>query len=154
EELRPRELQEYLRRRLPEYMIPAAWMRLEELPLTPNGKVDRRALAALTQAEPKDGAADVAPQTPTEKEIAEIWKEILNLEQIGIHDNFFELGGHSLLATQLIARIRMAFGVSLKIRDFFISPTIKDVAEAVDEEILSASDSKTLDELLAKLEDM
>src|SRR6185312_12162553 len=96
------ELRGHLRRSLPEYMIPGAFVQLQQLPLTVNGKVDRRGLPA---PEERGQAEYVAPRTATEQVLAEVWAEVLHLERVGIHDNFFELGGHSLLATQVIARV-------------------------------------------------
>jgi len=100
-----------LRRQLPDYMVPSAFVRLDALPLTPNGKVDRK---ALPEPEERAESADfVAPRTPAEEVIAQIWVEVLKLERIGINDNFFELGGHSLLAMRMMARVRESFQVDL-----------------------------------------
>src|SRR6185437_4344066 len=107
------ELRGHLRRSLPEYMIPGAFVQLQQLPLTVNGKVDRRGLPA---PEERGQAEYVAPRTATEQVLAEVWAEVLHLERVGIHDNFFELGGHSLLATQVIARVRQVLQVDLPLR--------------------------------------
>ncbi|MFB2838245.1 amino acid adenylation domain-containing protein, partial [Floridanema evergladense] len=124
------ELRQYLKSKLPEYMVPSAFVILEALPLTPNGKIDRRALPAPdfhTQQQNKYQA----PRTPVEEILAQAWKQILKLNQVGIHDNFFELGGHSLLATQLISRIRSNLQVELPLRSLFGAPTIAELAPAI-----------------------
>ncbi|HYW08998.1 MAG TPA: thioesterase domain-containing protein, partial [Longimicrobium sp.] len=114
------ELAEHLKSRLPEYMVPAAWAAMDALPLTPNGKVDRR---ALPDAEATAGAEYVAPRTPLEAAVAELWAEVLRVERVGMNDNFFELGGHSLLGVRLLARIRERFGRELPLLELFRSPT-------------------------------
>ncbi|MGB7926381.1 MAG: amino acid adenylation domain-containing protein, partial [Pyrinomonadaceae bacterium] len=99
------ELRDYLKEKLPAYMVPTAIVLLERMPLTPNGKLDRHALPAPEQNRSEPGNEYVAPRTPVEEILASLWAEVLRVERVGIHDNFFELGGHSLLATQLISRI-------------------------------------------------
>jgi amino acid adenylation domain-containing protein len=127
------ELRSYLRERLPEYMVPSAFVPLEQLPLTPNGKVDRRALPAPEQ----DGSSAlleyVAPRTQTEELLCQLWAGVLKAERVGITDNFFELGGHSLLATQLVSRVREIFQVDLPLRRLFELPTVSDLAAALQE---------------------
>ena len=125
------ELHNFLKTKLPDYMIPSAFVLLDKLPLTANGKIDRRGLPAPT----RQGADEniVAPRTPTEVALAEIWREVLRVERVGIHDNFFELGGHSLLMTQVITRVREAFQIELPMRRFFESPTLAGLAAAVEE---------------------
>ncbi|WP_448265466.1 amino acid adenylation domain-containing protein [Nostoc sp. DSM 114159] len=124
------ELRQFLKAKLPEYMMPSAIVLLESLPLTSNGKVDRRAL-------PKPDLDStlrelyVAPRTPTEEMLAQIWAQVLKLEQVGIHDNFFELGGHSLLATQLLSRIRNIFKVELVLRELFAASTVAELAQSI-----------------------
>ncbi|MEH1813038.1 MAG: amino acid adenylation domain-containing protein [Nostoc sp.] len=119
-----------LRVKLPEYMVPNAFVVLESLPLTPNGKVDRRALPAPDlQSEQKDKY--VAPRTPIEEMLAQIWTQVLKLERVGIHDNFFEVGGHSLLATQMLSRIRNIFKVELPLRELFARATIAELAQSI-----------------------
>jgi amino acid adenylation domain-containing protein len=124
-------LREYLKSKLPEYMVPALFVELEALPLTVNGKVDRKALPALEGSELSTAIEYVPPKTPTEELLAQLWSEVLNKEQIGIRDNFFELGGHSLLATQLISRVREVFKVELPLRALFEQPTIGGLAQAL-----------------------
>jgi amino acid adenylation domain-containing protein len=124
-------LRAHLRTRLPEYMVPSAFVAVDVLPLTPNGKLDRKALPAPDFAGAED--AYVAPRTPTEETLAEIWAEVLRVERVGVHDSFFELGGHSLLATRVVTRVREAFGVELPLRALFEGPSIAPLAEKVDE---------------------
>ncbi|RJS13574.1 non-ribosomal peptide synthetase, partial [Corallococcus sp. H22C18031201] len=122
-------LREHLRRSLPEYMVPAAYVALEVLPLTSNGKVDRRALPAPEASQLRSSQPYEAPLTPLEEQLAEQWREILRVPVVGRRENFFELGGHSLLATQLVARIRATFGVELPLRALFEAPTVAAIAE-------------------------
>jgi amino acid adenylation domain-containing protein len=123
-------LREHLRRSLPEYMVPAAFVVLEALPLTPNGKLDRKALPAPDLA--SAGERYVAPRTPAEEVLAEIWAEVLRLEPVGVHDSFFELGGHSLLATRVVSRVRAVFAVELPLRALFEGPTVAALAGRVE----------------------
>ncbi|MDB5365630.1 MAG: non-ribosomal peptide synthetase module, partial [Rhodospirillales bacterium] len=116
-----------LRVALPDYMVPAQFVRLDALPITPNGKVDRRALPAPS-AEAAVADAHVAPRDGTEQQLAEIWSELLQRTPIGVHDNFFDLGGHSLLATQLVSRIRDRFRAELPLKTLFEQPTIAQLA--------------------------
>ena len=118
------ELRDYLRERLPEFMVPASFVTLERMPLTANGKFDRTALAALDEAQLDNRKPYVAPRTLVEEMLAGIWSELLRVEQIGADDNFFELGGHSLLATQLISQLRELFRVELPLRSIFEAPTV------------------------------
>ncbi len=126
------ELRRFLKEKLPEYMVPSAFVTLEALPLTPNGKVDRGALPSPDWTRPELERAFVAPRTPVEEVLSGIWAQVLGVERIGVHDNFFELGGHSLLAIQLVSRLREAFQVELPLRDLFETPTVADLAERID----------------------
>ncbi|MEH2127083.1 non-ribosomal peptide synthase/polyketide synthase [Nostoc sp.] len=123
-------LRQFLKSKLPEYMVPSAIVILESLPLTPNGKVDRRALPA---PEPSSELLEkyVAPRTPIEEILALIWQQVLKVELVGRHDNFFELGGHSLLATQLISRVRTSLKVELPLRSLFATPTVAELASSI-----------------------
>ena len=145
------ELRSFLKQKLPDYMVPSAFMLLDALPLTPNGKIDRLALSQRCDYV-SDETAFTEPKTPTEKEIAEIWTALLGLEKVGTNQNFFDLGGHSLMATQLISRVRSCFGVELALCDFFAAPTIQNLAELIEEEILANADANQIDELLDLLE--
>ena len=126
------ELRSYLKERLPEYMVPSAFVQLEALPLTPNGKVDRRALPVPDQERPQLEKAFVAPRTATEEVVAGVWADVLRLEQVGVYDNFFDLGGHSLLATQVISRVRVALQVELSLHSLFEEPTVAGLAKRVE----------------------
>jgi acyl-coenzyme A synthetase/AMP-(fatty) acid ligase/acyl carrier protein len=127
----PRELRTYLRKSLPDYMIPVTFVTMEALPLTPSGKIDRRALAGLETENSQGIEPYEAPRGPVEEKLAEIWAAVLRIERVGIRDNFFELGGHSLLATQLISRVRNAFKVELPLRKLFESPTVAELASVI-----------------------
>jgi amino acid adenylation domain-containing protein len=123
-----------LQQKLPEYMVPQIWVELKELPLTPNGKTDRKALPEPDISEQlKDQY--VAPRNETEQKLAEIWKEILKLEKIGIHDNFFELGGHSLMALRIISGIRRAFNVEIEIIELVQHPSIIELGQIIERAI-------------------
>src|ERR1700730_18253644 len=126
------ELRSFVKAKLPEYMIPAAFVHLDVLPLTPNGKVDRRALPALGRARPESENGFVSPRTPAEELVAEAWAQVLGIERVGVYDNFFELGGHSLLATQVVSRIREAFAVEIPLRRLFEMPTVAGLAESIE----------------------
>ncbi|MCB1034234.1 MAG: AMP-binding protein, partial [Acidobacteria bacterium] len=127
-ELGTAQLREYLRDRLPAYMVPSAFVVLESFPLTANGKIDRRALPAPEAG----GDGSRAPRTQTEQLLAAIWQEVLELPSVGALDNFFEVGGHSLLATQVISRLRQAFDTDLPLRSLFENPTIAELAPVVE----------------------
>ncbi|HEV7396997.1 MAG TPA: amino acid adenylation domain-containing protein, partial [Pyrinomonadaceae bacterium] len=126
-----RALQNYLREKLPDYMVPAAIVALEALPLTANGKLDRKALPVPDFSGLK--ADYVAPRTPVEEKLAAIWSEVLGQKLIGVHDDFFSLGGHSLLATMVITRVRQSLKIELPQRLFFEAPTIAKLAQFVEE---------------------
>ncbi len=114
--------------RLPEYMVPAAFLVLEALPVTPNGKVDRAALPAPDPGRGAAAAEYVAPRTPAEERVAAVWTEVLGIERVGVADDFFALGGHSLLATQVASRLREALGVEVPLRTIFEAPTVEGLA--------------------------
>ncbi len=124
-------LRRFLQDKLPEYMIPSAFVTLLALPLTPNGKVNRKALPAPDTNRPEIGREFVAPRTPVEEVLAGIWAGVLGLEQVGVYDNFFDLGGHSLLATQVISRVRETFMVELPLRTFFEAPVVAKLSRSI-----------------------
>ncbi|MEW5928487.1 MAG: amino acid adenylation domain-containing protein, partial [Gemmatimonadota bacterium] len=123
-------LRAFLRERLPDYMVPSAFVALETLPTTGSGKTDRR---ALPEPEPESAAAEsAAPGTPTEEILAGIWAQVLGVGRVGAHDDFFALGGHSLLGTQVVSRVRAALGVELPLRALFEAPTVAGLAGRVE----------------------
>jgi acyl-coenzyme A synthetase/AMP-(fatty) acid ligase/acyl carrier protein len=126
------EIRGFLQQKLPEYMIPSAYVFLEALPRTANGKVDYRVLPMPELERDRLEAEYVAPRTPTEKQLAKIWQEVLGLEQVGIQDDFFELGGHSLLATQVISWARDHFEMEIPLLRLFETPTIAGLAELIE----------------------
>jgi surfactin family lipopeptide synthetase C len=125
------QLRSFLKQQLPDYTIPSAFVQLEALPLTSNGKIDRRALPVPDPTRHELKESFIAPRSPFEEAIADIWCQVLHIERVGIHDNFFDLGGHSLIATQLVSRLRDAFEVELPLRSIFESPTIAELAIAI-----------------------
>ena len=124
------EIRQFLKAKLPDYMVPNAFVILEALPLTANGKIDRRALPP-----PNLDISDkyVAPSTPIEEILVNIWSEVLKVEKVGINDNFFELGGHSLLATQLVAQIRDRLKIELPLRQLFNTATLAELAQGIEQ---------------------
>jgi acyl-coenzyme A synthetase/AMP-(fatty) acid ligase len=130
-EVKGAELRAALRQSLPEHMVPTVFVSLGALPLTGNGKIDRRALPAVVGQGGESAASYVAARTPVEELMAGIWREVLHLEQVGVHDNFFDLGGHSLLATRIMSRVRNAFAVQLPLRAIFEAPTVAGLSESV-----------------------
>ncbi|WP_292867177.1 non-ribosomal peptide synthetase/type I polyketide synthase [Nostoc sp. LPT] len=125
------QVREFIQQKLPNYMVPQAFVLLNALPLTPNGKVDRRSLPTPDTATRNLSTSFVLPRTPIEAQLTQIWSEVLRLERIGVKDNFFEIGGHSLLATQVISRVNSAFGLNLPIQTMFESPTVAGLAAYV-----------------------
>jgi acyl carrier protein len=121
----------HLRTRLPEYMIPAAFVLLEQLPMMPNGKVDRSRMPAPVRSRVSSGARYDAPRSTTEQRLATIWQEVLGLPQVGIHDNFFNLGGASMEALQVVARAEAA-GLTITPEDMFQFQTVASLAAAAD----------------------
>ena len=127
------DLNDFLRTKLPNYMVPSIFVFLDSLPLTPNGKVDRRALPVPDQTRPELVEIYVAPRTQVEEMVAAIWAQVLGLEKVGIRDNFFDLGGQSLLATQVISRVREAFQFDVALSSLFKKPTVAGLAECIEE---------------------
>ena len=146
------ELRAYLKEKLPEYMVPSAFVFLDSLPFTPNGKLDRNALPAPDQNSSETAEAYVAPHTPVEEMIADIWAEVLKLEKIGIYDNFFDLGGHSLLATQVMSRLRAGLPMDLSLRVLFEAPTVAELASRVEQSISEAGELEEFARNMAEVE--
>ncbi|HEY9693232.1 MAG TPA: amino acid adenylation domain-containing protein [Oculatellaceae cyanobacterium] len=129
-------LRDFLKAKLPDYMIPSAFVVLKSLPLTANGKIDRQVLPAPAQSEKQ---AFVSPRTPIEEVLAGIWTELLGLQRVSVEDNFFELGGHSLLMTQLVVRVRETFEIDLPLSVLFETPTIAGLAASIDSTIATGN---------------
>jgi acyl carrier protein len=127
------ELRRFLQLRLPEHMIPAAFVLLDRLPLSPSGKVDRRALAARGTSRPAPAGPYTMPRTALERAITAIWQELLHIERVGVDDNFFDLGGHSLLIVRLYSRLRDSVDADLTVVDLFRFPTVGSLAKFLDE---------------------
>ena len=125
-------LREFLRQKLPDYMLPSAFIGLDKLPLTPSGKLDRKALPAPSDARPDMGNAFVAPTNSLESMLADIYSDVLNIKQIGIHDNFLNLGGHSLLAAQIVARVREALQIELPVRLLLEGSSVSALAAQIE----------------------
>ncbi len=126
----------FLEQKLPEYMVPSAFVVLDTLPLTSNGKVDRQRLPAPDRIDLTSGTLLTEPRTEVERVLADIWVQVLGISTLGIHDNFFELGGHSLLATQIITRLRETFSVELPLQSLFTSTTVAELAIVIERLLL------------------
>lgn len=137
--------------RLPEVMVPAAFVRIAALPLTPSGKLDRRALPDPESVNERAVEHIIEPRTATEIEVARAWREVLGLETLSIDEDFFVLGGHSLLATQIVARVRQAMNVELPLHALFVAPTVAGLAALVDE--LAGGDTSDADHGAADVDD-
>ncbi|PSB11065.1 non-ribosomal peptide synthetase [Pleurocapsa sp. CCALA 161] len=125
------ELRYFLQEKLPNYMIPSVFVLLDNLPLTPNGKIDRQSLPRPEQVRSHNSGIFVAPRTPIEEILVEIWRDLLKVEQISIYDNFFDLGGHSLLTTQLLAKIRETLQIDISLRSLLETPRIDSLAQNI-----------------------
>ena len=148
------ELRNFLKSKLPDYLVPSAFVFLSALPLLPNGKIDRRSLPDPDNDRPALEKAYVPPRTAIEEQLAQIWSRMLKIEKVGIHDNFFELGGHSLLATQVLSQVREEFMVELGPRRLFEAPTIEGLAVTITQLQASQHDAAEMNELLSRIEDL
>ncbi len=133
------ELRSFLKEKLPGYMVPSAFVLLDELPLTPSGKVDRRALPAPEQGRAEQNGAFVAPRNELEMQLTKMWEKVLSVQPVGVTDNFFDLGGHSLLAVRLFAQIEKMFGKNLPLATLFQAPTVEQLTPIVREQESSVS---------------
>ena len=145
-------LRDAVARTLPDHMVPVAFVTLDALPLSPAGKVDRRALPAPARVRPELDDPFVAPRTPIERVVTEIWADVLALDRVGIHDTFLDLGGHSLLATQIISRVIRAVQVELPVRALFDSPTVAEMALVIVQNQASQVERGSVERMLAELE--
>jgi len=147
ESLSPEALRTQLSTRLPDYMLPAIYVRLPALPLTPNGKLDRLALPE-PNASTLNSSAYEPPQGPVEETLAALWCELLGLPQVGRHDDFFALGGHSLLAVQLASRVRTDMLVELSLREVFAQPRLHELADALMNKWIRHLGPETMNEIV------
>jgi iturin family lipopeptide synthetase A len=146
------EVRRFAQTRLPDYMVPAAFMLLDALPLTPNGKLDRHALPTADVAATTLKSDYVAPRTHVEEQVAQAWMAVLGVDRVGVRDSFFDVGGNSLLAVRLISRLRDTLRVELSVRTLFEMPTIADLAVVVARDLTDDVDSQTLSHMLTELE--
>lgn len=147
------DLRSYLVDRLPRYMVPADFIALDHIPLTQRGKVDRGALTAMAACTAPTGESYVAPRTPMEQALTEIWTEVLGIDKIGTHDDFFDLGGHSLMAIRVVSRIHQALGLELSVQILFNHPTIHALAEQIFEREIALLGENELADMLLELEE-
>ncbi|MGI9628538.1 MAG: non-ribosomal peptide synthetase, partial [Longimicrobiales bacterium] len=145
-------LRAHAKSKLPDYMLPAAYVELEQLPLTPNGKIDRQNLPQPSTSRPELEVASVAPRTPTEEMVAGIWADVLGVDQVGVHDSFFDLGGHSLLMTKVSSRLADSLGVQLSLISIFERPTVAGLTEHILGQQLSQGGDDDLSRMLDELE--
>ncbi len=148
------ELHGFLKDRLPEYMVPAAFVKLERMPLTSNGKIDRRALPDADLSRHDEQQSYIAPRTPLEEEVAAAWQEVLGTERTGINDNFFEIGGHSLLATRVIMLLRSKLGLNLSLRMLFENPTVAGMAAALMQTLVDQAEESAVVEMVSEVESL
>jgi amino acid adenylation domain-containing protein len=148
------DLRNFIKERLPDYMVPSGFVLLDELPLTPNGKVDRKALPPPDVARSDPNETYVAPRSVTEEVLCEIWARVLGCERLGIQDNFFDLGGHSLLATQVISRVREALQQEVPLRYLFEAPTVASLVEKMIQEEQQAGSLERTARLFKELDQM
>jgi acyl carrier protein len=145
-------LRRALAEKLPDYMIPSAFVSLDALPLLPNGKIDCRQLPIPERTRADLATPFLPPQTRVEEALTGIWAEVLVLDRVGIHDNFLELGGNSLLATQIISRVISILQVQIPLRSLFESPTVADMAMVVTQNQIKKAEQKDIERMLEELE--
>ena len=145
------ELRNFLKSKLPSYMVPAAFEVIDVLPLMPNGKTDRRALPEPHPTRPEADESFVPPRTPLETLLADAWRDVLKIDQIGIHENFFDLGGHSLLAARVVSKVRSVLDVELGMVDVFQAQTISGLAEMLYPRVAQQQSQTDLAKLIDEL---
>ena len=148
------ELRNHLSAMLPDYMLPSIFVLIDAVPLTPHGKVDRRALPSPIAGNIATAAEYIAPRTPTERELAAIWQELLEVERVGITENFFEIGGHSLSAMRVVARMQSIHDLDIPVSCLFLHPTIESLAAEVDVMRVSAHSDEDLLRILDEIDAM
>jgi aryl carrier-like protein len=132
-------------------MIPSKFVILENFPMAPNGKLDRKALPQPGSFRPELNMPYVAPRTPVETVLSEVWAGVLSIDQVGVHDNFLDLGGDSLLATQVISRVRQAFQMDLALRTIFEKPTVEELTMVIMEKLSERGGGEEMPRILAEL---
>jgi amino acid adenylation domain-containing protein len=153
-QLTAHDVRNFLSQKLPNYLIPNAFVFLDKFPLTPNGKINRLGLPVADISRQNLGVEFVAPRTSTERELVTIWTEVLQLTKVGVYDNFFELGGHSLLATQLISRLKETFEIEFPFRYLFENPTISQLAEQVVNQQIELVKGDELAQILGEIDEL
>ncbi len=148
------ELREYLKRSLPDYMLPSVFIKLDAFPLTPNGKIDKKVLPSPSGASDELTQIYVPPENSVQTQLCSIWADVLGIERVGIRDNFFDLGGHSLQASRVIARLRETLQFDVPLRLFFENPTIADLALAITELQASQEADDDILQMIEELEDL
>ena len=148
------ELRSFLKEKLPDYMVPSAFVMLEAMPRTPNGKVDRRALPDPGKSRPQLEDPFVAPRTPVEEQLAQIWAEVLSLDRVGVHDNFFESGGNSLTAARIVSQVLQRFQLELSMQVLFEAPTVAEMAALITQNRVKNSGEGDLEGVVAELESL
>jgi amino acid adenylation domain-containing protein len=148
------ELRNFISRNLPAYMMPGTFVFLDSFPLTSNGKIDRRALPIPGKSRPELETPFVAPSTPMEKQLTELWADVLSLDKVGRHDNFFDLGGHSLAATRVISRVIKKFQLEIPLQCLFQSPTVADMANVIRVHQAKRLSEEERDRVLTELESL
>jgi amino acid adenylation domain-containing protein len=148
------ELRSYVRKKLPDYMVPTRFIFLEALPVSPNGKIDRKALPIPGRSRPELATPLINHKTPLEKDLAQIWRDVLELDQIGIHDNFIDLGGDSLAATRIVSRVMAKFQIEIPLRSLFQSPTVAEMACVISQYEINKLDQNDLAKILDELESL
>jgi amino acid adenylation domain-containing protein len=147
-------LRRAIRDKLPDYMVPSDFVFLDTLPLTPNGKLDRRSLPDPGNSRPDLDIPFFAPRTSVEKQLAQIWAEVLSLDQVGLHDNFFDLGGHSLAATRVVSQVIKQFRLEVPLQALFQAPTVAEMSAVIDERQKNRLTEEELERILTELEAM
>jgi acyl carrier protein len=148
------DLREALASRLPEYMVPSAFVFVEEFPLTPNGKVDRKRLPLPEAERPQLKQEYEAPRNGIEEILAQIWQDALGVERAGVHDDFFALGGHSLSTVQITFRIRREFNVDFPLQTLLRIPTIAGLAKEIESKTLEQADVAKLEAMFSEIENL
>jgi acyl-coenzyme A synthetase/AMP-(fatty) acid ligase/acyl carrier protein len=145
-------LRDFLKEKLPDYMIPSMFVALTEFPLTATGKVDRRALPESGNSRPAMDTPCVAPRTPIEQQVEQIWAETLSLDRVGIHDNFFDLGGHSLAATRVVFQVLNRFQLEMPLESLFVAPTVAEMSAVIEAHQGKKVGEANLERMVAELE--